>query len=201
MKSARVISEKSLYSGNYIALKLVTYEAEDGCVRNWEAAVRNPPTSAVMILPLIVPDDEVVILRQFRPPTGTYVWETPAGLIDPGEDPGEDPGAAALRELAEETGFTGKLLKVLPPSLSTAGMSGESVYMAFVEIDGTLYPPERQLQTDFDESENIVTYRVKRSELNKFLLDAVSRGDAVDSKLLLYSEIFRAGGAADSSIK
>ena len=186
MKSARVIGEKSLYSGNYLALKLVTYEAEDGCVRNWEAAVRNPPTSAVMILPLIVPDDEVVIIRQFRPPAGSYVWETPAGLIDPGEDP----GTAALRELAEETGFTGKLLKVLPPSLSTAGMSGESVYMAFVEIDGTLYPPERQLQTDFDESENIVTYRVKRCELNKFLLDAVSRGDAVDSKLLLYSEIY-----------
>ena len=197
MKSARVISEKSLYSGNYLALKLVTYEAEDGCVRNWEAAVRNPPTSAVMILPLIVPDDEVVIIRQFRPPTGTYVWETPAGLIDPGEDP----GTAALRELSEETGFTGKLLKVLPPSLSTAGMSGESVYMAFVEIDGTLYPPERQLQTDFDESENIVTYRVKRAELNKFLLDAISRGDSVDSKLLLYSEIYRACGVADSSIK
>ena len=197
MKSARITGEKSLYSGNYIALKLVTYEAEDGCVRNWEAAVRNPPTSAVMILPLIVPDDEVVIIRQFRPPAGTYVWETPAGLIDPGEDP----GTAALRELSEETGFTGKLLKVLPPSLSTAGLSGESVYMAFVEIDGTLYPPERQLQTDFDESENIVTYRVKRCELNKFLLDAVSRGDAVDSKLLLYSEIYRAGGAADSNIK
>jgi hypothetical protein len=62
--------------------------------------------------------------------------------------------------------------------------------MAFVEIDGREYPPERTLQTDFDESENIATYRVKRSELNKFLLDAVSKGDSVDSKLLLYSEIY-----------
>ncbi len=185
MKKAFVSGEKMLYAGKYLALKLLSYTNEEGRELVWESAVRNPVTPAVMILPEIKPDNEVVVIRQFRPATGRYVWETPAGLIDPGEDP----AAAALRELAEETGFSGRLTKILPPSYSSSGLSGENVYMAFVEIDGAEYPPERRLETDFDDSENIATYRVKKCELNKFLLDAVAEGDGVDSKLLLYSEL------------
>ena len=185
MKQAQTTGKKVLFKGNYLALELVDYTDENDTPRCWEAAVRNPPTPAVMILPLILPDNEIIIIRQFRPPTGKYTWETPAGLIDPGEDP----AAAALRELAEETGYSGKLVKILPPSFSSSGLSGESVYMAFVEINGAEYPPECQLQTDFDESENIATYRVKLADLNRFLLEAINAGDGVDSKLLLYSEI------------
>lgn len=185
MKKSCVNSRKTLHSGKFLALELVSYSDEENRQRTWESAVRVAQTSAVMILPLIKPDNEVVIIRQFRPPTGKYVWETPAGLIDPGEDP----AAAALRELAEETGFTGTITRILPPSYSSSGLSGESVYMAFVEIDGREYPPERKLQTDFDESENIATFRVKVNELNDFLLAAAANGDGVDSKLLLYSEM------------
>ena len=186
MASSHIVGEKVLHKGNFIALKLLDYIDEDGVKRNWESAVRISSTPAVMILPIIRPDNEILVIRQFRPPTGRYVWETPAGLIDPGEDA----GCAALRELAEETGFTGKLLKVLPPSFSSSGLSGESVYLAFVEIDGKLYPPERKLTTCFDESENITSHRIKMTELNAFLLDAVNNGDGVDSKLLLISEMY-----------
>ena len=185
MKKAHVTDKKTLYAGNYLALELLNYQHDDGRILTWESAVRNPSVPAVMILPEIKPDNEIIIIRQFRPPTGRYVWETPAGLIDPGEDP----AAAALRELKEETGYTGKLLRILPPSFSSSGLSGESVYMAFVEINGREYPPERKLETDFDDSESITTYRIKRSELNKFLLERISEGDGVDSKLLLYSEM------------
>ena len=185
MKKAHITDEKTLYAGNFLALKKLEYTDENGSRRTWESAVRTPPTPAVMILPLIVPDDEVVLIRQFRPPTGRYVWETPAGLIDPGETPEH----AALRELAEETGYSGKLIRLLPQSFSSSGLSGESVFMAFVEIDGSEYPPERELKTCFDESENIISLRVKRSELSDFLLKAVENGDGVDSKLLLYSQL------------
>lgn len=185
MEKAHIISKKTLYAGNFLALELLNYHHDDGRTLTWESAVRNPSVPAVMILPEIKPDNEIVIIRQFRPPTGRYVWETPAGLIDPGEDP----AAAALRELEEETGFTGKLTRILPPSFSSSGLSGESVYMAFVEINGNDYPPERKLETDFDDSESIATYRIKRSELNSFLRQRITEGDGVDSKLLLYSEI------------
>ena len=189
MASSHIVGEKLLHKGNFIALKLMEYIDEKNIKRNWEAAVRTPSTPAVMILPVIRPDNEILIIRQFRPPAGRYVWETPAGLIDPGEDA----GSAALRELAEETGFSGKLLKVLPPSYSSSGLSGEAVYLAFVEIDGNEYPPERKLETCFDESENITSYRIKMPDLNAFLLEAVNKGDGVDSKLLLISEMYSGG--------
>ncbi len=184
MANSFITGEKVLCEGRFLALHLLEYTDQDGRERTWESAVRTRSTPAVMILPLIKPDNEVLIIRQFRPPTGRYVWETPAGLLEPGEDPGE----AALRELQEETGYSGRLLKVLPPSFSSSGLSGESVYLAIVEINGNDYPPERKLVTDFDDSEFITSCRVKTSELNSFLLNAVERGDGVDSKLLLYSE-------------
>jgi 8-oxo-dGTP pyrophosphatase MutT (NUDIX family) len=43
-------------------------------------------------------------LFQFRPPVAMFVLELPAGLIDHHETPPQ----AALRELREETGYTGK---------------------------------------------------------------------------------------------
>lgn len=48
-------------------------------------------------------DDRIVMLRQFRPGDARVHLEIPGGLIDPGEDP----VAAAVRELAEETGYVG----------------------------------------------------------------------------------------------
>ena len=49
------------------------------------------------------PDNEIIIIRQFRPPTGKFSIELPAGLLD---KPGESVADAAVRELYEETGYT-----------------------------------------------------------------------------------------------
>jgi 8-oxo-dGTP pyrophosphatase MutT (NUDIX family) len=188
MTKAYITGENVLCSGRFIALHRLNYIDDRNIERTWESAVRVNSTPAVMVLPVIKPDNEIVLIRQFRPPTGRYMWETPAGLIDPGEDV----ATAALRELAEETGFSGTVTRLLPASYSTAGLSGESVYMAFVEIDGSEFPPERKLETHFDESENITTYRVKLADLADFLLKKIEQGDGVDSKLLLYSQIITA---------
>ena len=46
--------------------------------------------------------DKLVLIRQFRYPVNAYVYEFPAGLVEPGEDPAQ----AAAREFFEETGLT-----------------------------------------------------------------------------------------------
>ena len=46
---------------------------------------------------------EVVLVRQYRHPVRSMLWEIPAGTAEPGEAPLE----GAKRELREETGYRG----------------------------------------------------------------------------------------------
>ena len=51
----------------------------------------------------------ILLVRQYRLPAEKYLWELPAGRLDPGEKPQQ----AAKRELAEETGYKARTWKVL----------------------------------------------------------------------------------------
>jgi 8-oxo-dGTP pyrophosphatase MutT (NUDIX family) len=57
----------------------------------------------------LTPAHELVLVRQFRYGTDDFSLEIPGGMIEPGEDP----LAAGLRELQEETGFTGGRARLL----------------------------------------------------------------------------------------
>lgn len=46
----------------------------------------------------------ILLVRQYRLPAEKYLWELPAGRLDPGEKPLQ----AAKRELVEETGYRAK---------------------------------------------------------------------------------------------
>lgn len=51
----------------------------------------------------LTPDEQVILVRQYKHGIGEVVTELPAGGIDPGETPEE----CATRELREETGYEG----------------------------------------------------------------------------------------------
>ena len=52
----------------------------------------------------VTPDDQVVLVAQYRHGLDRVTLEIPGGLVEPGEAP----AVAAARELAEETGYTGE---------------------------------------------------------------------------------------------
>jgi ADP-ribose pyrophosphatase len=120
-------------------------DASGDTLRKWDRAVRTTKKSedavdAVVILAILRYDlsdpskDEIVCVKQFRPPVNGYTIELPAGLIDPNEDP----AAAAEREFKEETGYIGKVLSVSPPSYLSPGLTNESACMVKMEVDMTL---------------------------------------------------------------
>ena len=49
-------------------------------------------------------EERILLVRQYRLPAQQYLWELPAGRVDPGETPLQ----AAKRELMEETGYRAK---------------------------------------------------------------------------------------------
>lgn len=79
---------------------------------------------AVIVAPFL-DKDTVVMMRQFRPALKKYIYELPAGTLDPNETL----ATCAHRELLEETGLTSKKLTKLGSIYPVPGYSTEIIYM------------------------------------------------------------------------
>lgn len=115
-------------------------------------------------------DPWIVIERQYRHAANQYLWEIPAGKMDPGEDP----LSAAKRELAEETGYSAKSWKPLVEYWASPGFLGETmkVFLAEGLVAGETRP---------DEDEEIDFRLVKLSDVVKM----IKKGGIHDGKTLV----------------
>ena len=107
--------------------------------------------------------DKVVLIRQYRYTLGGYVYEFPAGLVEPGDDFHQ----AAVREMYEETGLTLHPLKVdaafEKPYFTTVGMTDESCATVYGYAEGEI---NTEAQEDSEEIEVILA---DRSEVRRIL--------------------------------
>lgn len=107
--------------------------------------------------------DRVVLVRQYRYPIDGYIYELPAGLVEPGENFHE----AAVREMHEETGLTLQPIQADPafeePRFTTVGMTDESVATVFGYAAG-------EVSDRFEEdSEEIEVVLADRDEVRRIL--------------------------------
>jgi 8-oxo-dGTP pyrophosphatase MutT (NUDIX family) len=175
------ISRQLLARGRHLSLENIHWRDKKGREGEWECASRNAPRAAALIIAWLHPSERLVLARQHRPPAQGDVIEFPAGLIDEGESPEQ----AALRELSEETGYKGRIDRILPAAYNTPGLSSEKTHLALVVIDEA--EPENLSPIAHHESgEEITVLSIARSELPEFLASEIREGTQFDSKVLAY---------------
>lgn len=176
------ISSAREYTGRIINLDVDTVRFPDGSTGTLEM-VRHPGASAV--LPFLSEpsgaDPEVLLIRQYRYAANGFVYEIPAGRLDPGEAP----EACAHRELREETGCTARRMQHLYTFFTTPGFTDEKIH-AFMATDLT----RGDARLEADEFVEVKPVTLSRA------LEMVRDGEIVDAKTaltLLYAAGFRLG--------
>jgi ADP-ribose pyrophosphatase len=95
--------------------------------------VRHPGAAAVVA---VDDADRVCLVRQYRHGVTDFLWEIPAGTLDPGEAP----HVCAVRELAEETGVAAKRWTPLGQFLPAPGIFTEVIHL-YLARDLEVGPP------------------------------------------------------------
>lgn len=114
-----------LFEGKFLRL------VRDG---RWEYVARTNSSGAAFIV-AVTDADEIVLVEQYRVPLQARCIELPAGMIGDEEHlKDEDIEASALRELKEETGFSGRHTHLLLSGPVAAGLTSEQLHL--VEISG-----------------------------------------------------------------
>jgi len=126
------------------------------------------PSNAVAILPLN--GDRCKLLKQYRYAINQYIFEAPAGTMEPGEDPLE----TARRELIEETGFTAKTIIEKGFIFTTPGYTDEKIFL----FEARDLSPSQEYGKDEDEVIEVVNIAI--SDLNGM----IRNGTIVDAKTI-----------------
>jgi 8-oxo-dGTP pyrophosphatase MutT (NUDIX family) len=109
----------------------------------------------------LTPDDQVLLVRQFRAGSKRDSLEIPGGLIDPGEDP----CAAGARELLEETGYAGDPAELLNTLWSNPSLLTSRISTVVIRNVRLVAPPRP------DPHEELSIERVPRSQVRRMILD------------------------------
>ena len=121
-------------------------------------------------------DPLVIMERQYRHAAGQYLWELPAGKIDPGEER----LFAAKRELAEETGYAARTWTELVRYYASPGFLSEWMQIFLAE---ELTAGEARPEAD----ETLEIYPVPLSVVE----DMIEAGQVLDGKTLIALASYR----------
>jgi len=178
---SRVLEEQLLYQGRWSNLVEFSYEDEKKQIRKWEGLHRKNNAEAVIIIAKMEPSERYIIIRQFRPPTNSYILEFPAGLVDRGETRDQ----TAIRELSEETGYVGEVEKISPRLYSSPGILSEAVSFAYMLVDENL-PDNHWPKARNEPGEFITVFSKSVDEISEFFNQEFSCGVKFDVKLYSY---------------
>lgn len=176
------LGSRRIYSGKVLNLDIDRVRFPDGSTGELEM-IRHPGASA--IIPFLSEpagdDPQILLIKQYRYAAESFLYEVPAGRLDPGESPAE----CARRELMEETGCTAEKIEPLYTFYTTPGFIDERIY-GFIATGISRGESAREA----DEFLTVETMTLSHA------LELIQKGEIRDAKtsvLILFAAGFRAG--------
>lgn len=164
------------FEGRVIRVESETVTLPNGRVATIEA-VRHRGSVVILAQPS---PDTVIVIRQYRPVIGRWIWEVPAGSLDPGESP----DVAVVRECEEEAGYTPQRITRLASWYPTPGFCDEIMHFYRCE---SLTAPRGPVHQDEDE-------QIEPSAITLDTLAAmIEDGRVVDMKTVIGLSLLRPG--------
>jgi 8-oxo-dGTP pyrophosphatase MutT (NUDIX family) len=112
---------ETVFRGRVITVTVEQALLPTGATARYEI-VHHPGGAAIVAIDA---SNQVCLLRQYRPAASGWVWELPAGRLEPGEPPQH----TAQRELREEAGCEAAQWEDLGSILSSPGVFAETIHL------------------------------------------------------------------------
>ena len=163
--SERTLSSETVFTGKVFSVQSDRVRLPHG-PEVLMHVVRHSPSVGLLPMP---DSNHIVLVRQYRYPLDRWIWELPAGSIDPGETAEQ----AAVRECHEEIGQVPTKLERLGGFYPTPGYCDE--LMIFYRLSGLEKPAH---EAEPDEDEDIEARIFTLTEARQLVLN----GDTPDMK-------------------
>lgn len=146
-------------------------------IGHWDF-VRRPHSNACVGILAITPENEIILVEQFRIPVQKRVIEIPAGIVgDEEEHVGESLADTAGRELLEETGYRAGRIEKLIETPTSAGLTSEFMHLF------QAHDLKREHDGGGTGSEEITVHHVPLVDLKHWLKEKEASGCVIDYKI------------------
>lgn len=178
----RLISSRTVYKGPVFWVTTDQVQ-EPGGVKVRRDLIHHSGSVVVLVVDDSRAVPRVLLERQYRHAAGDYLWELPAGRIDPGENELK----AAQRELIEETGYRAKRWRRILKFYASPGFMAETmaVYLA-TGLQSGLAEPE--------DDEVIVKRMVQLPSAVKMVVNGTIRDAKTISSILWLDRVWQEKG-------
>lgn len=163
--SATINSRVTLHQGRVFNIVKENYTLENGVTSDMDF-IEHPGAAAMVPM---INHQEVILIKQYRHAIREFIWEIPAGTLDPGEAP----LSCARRELVEEIGYSATDWHQLATITPLPGCSDERIHI-FVAMN--LKPAAQHLDAD----EMIDVHKMRLSKA----LQMIPAGEISDGKTI-----------------
>jgi ADP-ribose pyrophosphatase len=163
--SAVINGSKTIHEGRVFSLVSENYTLENGVTSQMDY-IQHPGAAAMVPM---INSTEVILIKQYRHAVREFIWEIPAGTLDPRESP----LSCARRELIEETGYAAASWQQLGTITPLPGCSNERIH---IFLASELKSAEQNL----DDDEMLNVHQLKLEDA----LQMIVKGEIADGKTI-----------------